>query len=200
MQNKHNAQAPLILASASPRRRELIAHLNRPYTCTVSNIEEIITKTAPAEVVCELSRQKAEDVAQKAEAGSIVIGADTVVACDGRILGKPKSDKEAKEMLHLLSGRTHSVFTGVTLCQKKEDKIKTESFAEETKVTFYPMTEAEIDAYIVSGDCYDKAGAYGIQSGAAIYVRSIEGDYNNVVGLPVAALYHHLCTFETENN
>ena len=103
-------------------------------------------------------------------------------------------------MLHLLSGRTHSVFTGVTLCQKKEDKIETESFAEETKVTFYPMTEAEIDAYIASGDCYDKAGAYGIQSGAAIYVRSIEGDYNNVVGLPVAALYHHLCTFETENN
>ena len=97
MQNKQNAKTPLILASASPRRRELIEHLNRPYACTVSNIEEVITKTAPAEVVCELSRQKAEDVAQKAEAGSIVIGADTVVACDGRILGKPKSEKEAKE-------------------------------------------------------------------------------------------------------
>ena len=98
MQNKQNIQAPLILASASPRRRELIGHLNRPCTCTVSNIEEVITKTAPAEVVCELSRQKAEDVAQKAEAGSIVIGADTVVACDGKILGKPKNKEEAKEM------------------------------------------------------------------------------------------------------
>ena len=200
MQNKQNMQAPLILASASPRRRELIGHLNRPCTCTVSNIEEVITKTAPAEVVCELSRQKAEDVAQKAEAGSIVIGADTVVGCDGKILGKPKNEEEAKEMLQLLSGRTHSVFTGVTLCQKKEDRLKTESFAEETKVTFYPMTEAEIEIYIASGDCYDKAGSYGIQSGAAIYVKSIEGDYNNVVGLPVAALYHHLYTFENENN
>lgn len=198
MQKRQNAQAPLILASASPRRRELIGHLNRPFTCTVSDIEEVITKTAPAEVVCELSRQKAEDVAQKAAAGSIVIGADTVVACDGKILGKPKTPVEAKAMLRLLSGRTHSVFTGVTLCQKRKDIIKTESFAEETKVTFYPMTEAEIEGYIATGDCFDKAGAYGIQSGAAIYVRFIEGDYNNVVGLPVAALYHHLCTFEAD--
>lgn len=198
MQNRQNAKAPLILASASPRRRELIEHLNRPYTCTVSNIEEVITKTAPAEVVCELSRQKAEDVAQKAEEGSIVIGADTVVACDGKILGKPKDKEEAKEMLHLLSGRTHSVFTGVTLCQRKDGSLRSESFAEETKVTFYPMTEEEIAAYADSGDCCDKAGAYGIQSGAAIYVKAIEGDYNNVVGLPVAALYHHLCDFERE--
>ena len=196
MQKRQNGEPPLILASASPRRRELIGHLNRPFTCTVSDIEEVITKTAPAEVVCELSRQKAEDVAQRAAAGSIVIGADTVVACDGKILGKPKTPEEAKAMLRLLSGRTHNVFTGVTLCQKREDSIKTESFAEETKVTFYPMTEEEIDAYIATADCYDKAGGYGIQSGAAIYVRSIEGDYNNVVGLPVAALYHHLCTFE----
>lgn len=198
MQNKENAQALLILASASPRRRELIGHLNRPFTCMVSDIEEVITKTAPADVVCELSRQKAEAVAHKAEAGALVIGADTVVACDGKILGKPKTSEEAKTMLRLLSGRTHSVFTGVTLCRKKEGEIKTVCFAEETKVTFYPMTEAEIETYIASGDCYDKAGAYGIQSGAAIYVRSIEGDYNNVVGLPVASLYHHLCSFENE--
>ena len=196
MQNRQNTQAPLILASASPRRRELISHLNRPFTCTVSDIEEVITKTAPAEVVCELSRQKAEDVAQKAAAGSIVIGADTVVACDGKILGKPQTPEEAKVMLNLLSGRTHSVFTGVTLCQEKENSIRTESFAEETKVTFYPMTETEIENYIATGDCFDKAGAYGIQSGAAIYVHSIKGDYNNVVGLPVAALYHHLLAFE----
>ena len=198
MQKRQNGEPPLILASASPRRRELIGHLNRPFTCTVSDIEEVITKTAPSEVVCELSRQKAEDVAQKAAAGSIVIGADTVVACDGKILGKPKTPEEAKAMLRLLSGRIHNVFTGVTLCQKREDGIKTESFAEETKVTFYPMTEEEIDGYIATGDCFDKAGAYGIQSGAAIYVRSIEGDYNNVVGLPVAALYHHLCTFDAD--
>lgn len=198
MQNKEVNQSLLVLASASPRRKELIGYLKRPFVCRVSAIEEIVTKTEPAEVVCELSRQKAEDVAGKEKEGVTVIGADTVVACDGKILGKPKDREDAIAMLHMLSGRTHSVFTGVTLCRIRQGKTECESFAEETKVTFYPMKEEEIEAYVDSGDCYDKAGAYGIQSGAAIYVRSIEGDYNNVVGLPVAALYHHLYSFESE--
>lgn len=198
MQSKIKSRPLLVLASASPRRRELIEHLNRPFVCQVSNVKETITKTEPSEVVCELSRQKAEDVAAKAEEGATVIGADTVVACDGQILGKPKDREEAMAMLRLLSDRTHSVFTGVTLCQRKNETIKSESFAEETKVTFYPMTEEEIADYADTGDCDDKAGAYGIQSGAAIYVKAIEGDYNNVVGLPVASLYHHLCSFESE--
>lgn len=198
MNSRELSKPLLVLASASPRRREMIGHLNRPFICQVSDIEERITKTEPAEVVCELSRQKAEDVARKAEEGTIVIGADTVVACDGKILGKPKDREDAVRMLHMLSNRTHSVFTGVTLCQIKQGKERSESFAEETKVNFYPMSEEEIEAYVDTLDPMDKAGAYGIQSGAAIFVKSIEGDYNNVVGLPVAALYQRLKSFEAE--
>lgn len=186
----------LILASASPRRRELIAHLNREVLVEVSDVEEVITKAEPAEVVCELATQKAECVAKKVPAGATVIGADTVVACDGKILGKPKDRADAIRMLTLLSGRKHSVYTGVALCRQEEDRLVTESFYEETKVEFYPMSQQEMENYADSGDPMDKAGAYGIQSGAAIFVKSIEGDYNTVVGLPVAALYQRLKTFE----
>lgn len=186
----------LVLASASPRRKELIAHLHRNVMIEVSDIEEVITRTEPSEVVCELATQKAECVAKKVQGNATVIGADTVVACDGKILGKPHDREEAIRMLTMLSGRKHSVYTGVALCHHVDGTLVTDSFYEETKVEFYPMSQQEIESYVDSGDPMDKAGAYGIQSGAAIFVKSIEGDYNTVVGLPVSAVYQRLKTFE----
>ncbi len=187
-----NTKPLLVLASASPRRKELIAHLHREVLIEVSDIEEVITKTEPAEVVCELAVQKAECVAKKVQGNATVIGADTVVACDGKILGKPQDRADAICMLTMLSGRKHSVYTGVALCHHVDGTLVTDSFYEETKVEFYPMNQREIESYVDSGDPMDKAGAYGIQSGAAIFVKGIEGDYNTVVGLPVSALYQRL--------
>lgn len=208
----------LILASGSPRRRELLALLGYEFQVIVSEIEESITKTEPAAVVEELSRQKAMDVYRiyKEKYGNnnyngsvrnepmdsvIIIGADTVVAADGRILGKPDSKEEAYKMLHTLQGCTHEVYTGVTLVRQKAGKCAESSdnvspviktFHECTRVIFYPMQDSEIWDYIDTKDPMDKAGAYGIQSGAARFIKGIEGDYNNVVGLPIARLYHEL--------
>lgn len=186
----------LVLASASPRRKELIEHLHREVVIEVSDIEEVITKTEPSEVVCELAVQKAECVAKRVQGNATVIGADTVVACDGKILGKPQDREDAIRMLTMLSGRKHSVYTGVALCRHVNGTLVTDSFYEETKVEFYPMSQQEIESYVDSGDPMDKAGAYGIQSGAAIFVKAIEGDYNTVVGLPVSAVYQRLKAFE----
>lgn len=182
-------QDVLVLASQSPRRRELLSRVGIKFRAVPSTVEERITKTAPDEVVRELSLQKAEDVAAGEPAGVWVLGADTVVALDGKIMGKPSDAEEAKAMLRQLSGRSHSVYTGVTLYRRMDGKTTAETFSEETKVAFYPMTEEEIDRYVDSGDPMDKAGAYGIQGPAAAFIRCIEGDYNNVVGLPVAAVY-----------
>lgn len=190
----------IILASKSPRRRELLALLGYEFELAAARGKEIITKTNPEEVVEELSRQKAMDVYQlymekneniEDKEELLVIGADTVVAIDGRILGKPKSRQEAFDMLKLLQGRTHEVYTGVTFAGN-EQTVHVHSFHECTEVTFYPMEDAEIWAYVDTEDSMDKAGAYGIQSGAAKFVRAISGDYNNVVGLPIARLYHEL--------
>ncbi len=176
----------IILASASPRRRELLAQIGLDFEVKVSNVEEVVTTTKPGEVVEELSRQKAEAVYEEiAEADVLVIGADTVVAIEDQILGKPKDDEDAKAMLRMLSDKTHAVYTGVTLITK--DTIK--SFHEKTEVTFFAMSEEEIAEYVVTKDCGDKAGAYGIQGFCARYIAGINGDYNNVVGLPVGRLY-----------
>ncbi len=121
-----------------------------------------------------------------------VLGADTVVAFEGQILGKPENEADALRMLRMLSGNTHSVFTGVTVIAGNGREKRIISFAEETKVTMYPMTEEQIQAYVETKEPMDKAGAYGIQGKCAIYIEKIEGDYNNVVGLPVAALYQKL--------
>ena len=182
-------QDVLVLASRSPRRRELLSQVGISFRMVPGTVEERITKTAPDEVVRELSFQKAEDVASGEPEGVWVLGADTVVALDGKILGKPTDAREAKDMLRQLSGRSHSVYTGVTLYRRMDGKTTAETFSEETKVTFYPMTEEEICCYVDSGDPMDKAGAYGIQGPAAAFIQRIEGDYNNVVGLPVAAVY-----------
>lgn len=196
----------IILASASPRRRELLAQIGLDFEVMVSQVEEKTTQTDAVLVVEELSAQKAEAVMALAEAvgetahtlsetageAVLVIGADTVVAVGDRILGKPFGAEEAVEMLSLLSDNTHQVCTGVTLLYKNAKGVRRKTFHETTKVTFYPMSEREISDYISTGDCMDKAGAYGIQGFCARYIKGIEGDYNNVVGLPVGRLYQEM--------
>lgn len=175
----------MILASGSPRRRELFGFICDDFRVIPADGEEIIPEGAsPETVVLALSRQKAEEIAAKYP-NETVIGADTVVSIDGEILGKPRDEQDAARMLNLLSGRIHSVFTGV--CVIFADG-RTENFAEETKVEFYPLSEREIADYIATGDPMDKAGAYGIQERGAKNVKGIVGDFYNVMGLPVARL------------
>ena len=214
----------IILASASPRRRELLTQIGLPFEVVVSEAEEKITSTEPARVVEELSAQKAEAVWEKLnfditepvrndagepenrsgettgsrrESGTvtkdeIVLGADTVVACDGKILGKPKDTEDAARMLTMLQGRAHEVYTGVTILYGENGEKKALTFHEKTTVHFCPMTEAQIREYVAAGDPMDKAGSYGIQGFCARYIRGIEGDYNNVVGLPAGRVYQEL--------
>lgn len=197
----------IVLASASPRRRELLTQIGIPFCVKVSTCEEKIESTIPAEVVCELSGQKAEDVWQQLwsehkqavteedapeDTEWLVIGADTVVSFEGEILGKPKDAADAVLMLKKLSGNTHQVFTGVTCCYGKNGAMTRHTFFEKTEVTFYTMTDQEIADYVATKDPLDKAGAYGIQGSCAAYIKGIKGDYNNVVGLPVGRLYQEL--------
>ncbi|MCI9189200.1 MAG: septum formation protein Maf [Lachnospiraceae bacterium] len=183
----------IILASASPRRRELLGQIGIGFEVRISNVEERVTTVEPAAVVEELSRQKAEAVYASLEADVedvLVVGADTVVALEGQILGKPSDPEQAAEMLRRLAGNIHGVYTGVTLLYRSgSGMVQRRVFHESTKVEFFPMTEEEIRRYVQSGECMDKAGAYGIQGLFARYVKKIEGDYNNVVGLPVGRLY-----------
>lgn len=189
----------IILASASPRRRELLTQIGLAFEIKVSDVEERVTTTVPHEVVQELSRQKAEAILEACEEPQdeplLVIGADTIVACDGQILGKPKDEADAARMLRMLSGRSHEVYTGVTFAYKGE-KREIYSFYESTAVHFAPMTDEEIQTYVDTLDPMDKAGAYGIQGFCARYITGIEGDYNNVVGLPVGRVYQELKRYE----
>ena len=195
----------MILASASPRRKELLEQIGAEFVICPAKGEEVITETDPSAVVMELSRQKAEEVAygvliyneQHADLATpqdiLVIGADTVVAYENQILGNPKDEEDARRMLTMLSGKTHSVYTGVTFVFiDKEGRTGEHCFFEKTDVCMYPLKEEEIDRYIQSGDPMDKAGSYGIQGRFAIHIKEIRGDYNNVVGLPVARLYQEL--------
>lgn len=191
-----------ILASASPRRRELLAQAGISFEVIPSSVEEIITKDDPCDIVMELAFQKALDVyrrlrgsKKKTEApdGDItVIGADTIVVYRGEILGKPSNKSEAYDMLSLLADRTHQVYTGVSLMIYKNGKELHRTFYEKTDVTLYKITKEDLHAYAESGDSLDKAGAYGIQGPFAIHVKGINGDYNNVVGLPIGRLYQEL--------
>lgn len=178
----------IILASGSPRRKELLAQVGIDFEVMVSGVEEKVTSSVPDRVVCELSAQKAEDIFSRTDGDVTVIGADTVVSVDGVILGKPRDEAEAATMLRSISGKCHSVFTGVTLCIRRGGAEETVTFAEETRVFVEELTQRDIDSYIATKEPADKAGAYGIQGRFAAYVRGIEGDYNNVVGLPVGRL------------
>ncbi len=182
----------MILASASPRRRELLSQIGIEHEVIPSNKDEILPKMHPAKAAEALSRGKALDVAKDIDDKAVIIGADTVVAYAGEILGKPKNEEDAFRMLHMLQGEEHEVYTGVTFVVKENGREYIESFCESTKVMMYPASEEEIWAYIATGEPMDKAGAYGIQGRAAAFVKKIEGDYNNVVGLPIARLYQIL--------
>lgn len=195
----------LILASGSPRRKELLEQIGAEFEILSAKGEEVITSDIPSQVVMELSAQKAEEVAGRYEkelgAGKaceenrqtvVILGADTVVAYENKILGKPKDEADAVRMLQMLAGDTHSVFTGVTLLIEQAGKRERKTFFAETKVTMYPMSAEEIKAYVATGEPMDKAGAYGIQGKCAAYIERIEGDYNNVVGLPVSLVYQTL--------
>ena len=214
MQKEQNVR--LVLASASPRRRELLSQIGLEFTVMPSTKEENAKTTEAVALVQELSRQRAVEICEQLSGGQgqnpdadqeqiseetqepnlngkrqpelLVIGADTVVCCEGKILGKPHSREAAAEMLTALQGRSHEVYTGVTLYSQSE----TVTFFECTQVEFYPMTEVEISEYIDSKEPMDKAGAYGIQGLGARFVKGIRGDYNNVVGLPVGRLYQEL--------
>ncbi len=178
----------IILASASPRRRELMENITDNFEIIVSDADESavkcddILKTAQT-----LAAVKAKSVAEK-NADAVVIGADTVVRCDGEILGKPKDKFDAYRMLRLLSGKTHFVDTGVCIVYGS----KSEEFTVTTKVNFKELDDSEIEKYISTNEPFDKAGAYGIQGRASIFVSGIDGDYFNVVGLPVCELYERL--------
>ncbi|MBR3824560.1 MAG: septum formation inhibitor Maf [Lachnospiraceae bacterium] len=182
----------IVLASASPRRKELLGMLGLEFEIMVSDVEEVVTETTPNRVVEQLSLQKAEDIFKRLEGDVLVIGADTVVSLDGKILGKPKNEADAVEMLERLQDNEHRVFTGVTLIGRKEGKEFRNTFSEGTVVKFYPMTEEEIHWYVSTKEPMDKAGSYGIQGLGARFVECIHGDYNNVVGLPIARLYQEM--------
>lgn len=180
----------IILASQSPRRRELMGFFPFPFTVRVSQADEKMdADKLPQDEVARISHNKANAVERKAD--DIVIGADTIVVCDGEILGKPKDEQDAFRMLSMLAGRAHQVMTGVTVLQGE----KRVSFTEITDVYFRRLTESEIYNYIHTKDPLDKAGAYGIQGGASLFVEKIVGDYYNVVGLPVCHLYTVLREF-----
>lgn len=185
----------IILSSASPRRRELLSQIGVGFEVLVSDGEENYTSTDPAEIVKELALAKAENVAAVVESieNTLLIGADTIVVLDGEILGKPKNEEDAFRMLKHLQGRNHQVYTGTALLAHDEKGEKTViSHAEQTEVFVHAMEDAEIRRYIATGEPMDKVGGYGIQGGFAAYIDRIEGDYYNVVGLPVAYLYQQL--------
>ena len=183
----------VILASGSPRRKELLELIGVEFKIITSNKEEVITSTNPEEVVKELSMMKAEDVAAGVAGPAIILGADTVVAHGGRILGKPKDKADAVNMIRSFAGDDHYVYTGVCIIRKEADgSVKKISFAEGTKVTVYPMTEEEIEQYVATNEPMDKAGAYAIQGLFAPYIKGIEGDYYNIVGFPIAEIYQRL--------
>lgn len=172
----------LILASSSVNRRQILERAGITFDWMASDADETAEGLSPAELVVELSRRKLEAVLPRCAFDDIVITADTVASIDGEILGKPHDVAEARRFLHLLSGRTHVVYTGVWIAYKDQRF----SFYQTTDVNFYPLSEQEIDTYVDSGEPFGKAGAYGIQGPAALFVESITGDYNNIFGLPAA--------------
>ena len=178
-----------ILASSSPRRRELLEKAGVHFQVMPSQEEEHIEKKEPAQIVENLSWQKAASVASKTGQDVIVIGSDTLVAYEGRVLGKPRDEEEAVETLKLLQGNTHQVYTGVTVIVRDKEEEITKTFSRRTDVTFYPVDEKEIRAYVATGDPMDKAGSYDIRGDFSVYIKEIYGDYNNVVGLPVSMLF-----------
>ena len=191
----------LILASASPRRRELLGQMGLEFLVVPAGADENVAETDPEKKVELLAERKAEEVferlrCERPEISPVVIGSDTLVAIDGEILGKPADREEAIAMIALLQGKTHEVSTGVSIFWEQEGQPRRETFCSTTRVEVYPMTRADIEAYADTGEPYDKAGGYGIQGRFCVWVKGICGDYDTVVGLPAAALYQKLRKLE----
>ena len=183
----------LILASASPRRKELLSLFGIPFTIRAADIDETMDAAKPPfDEVGRVSRAK--DLAVPREEGDLVIAADTIVVCEGKALGKPHDEAEAVRMLSLLSGRDHQVMTGCTVLRGQQ----CETFTEVTDLHFRPLSKKEIENYVASGEPMDKAGAYGIQGGAALFCQRMVGDYYNVMGLPVCRLWETLAAVAPE--
>ncbi|SFA48037.1 septum formation protein [Anoxybacillus pushchinoensis] len=181
----------LVLASSSPRRKQLLRMLGLPFDILVSDVDESFDDNlSPSEIVQQLAHKKAYAVWQQVS-DACVIGADTIVVCEGDVLGKPASEQDAFRMLKRLSGKTHEVWTGVAICTTNTCV----TFAEKTDVTFWPLSDEDIWAYIATKEPLDKAGAYGIQQRGALFVQKIDGDYFSVVGLPIAKLARELKKF-----
>lgn len=173
----------LILASQSPRRRELLGLFGIPFVIRAADIDETMDETLPPfDEVARVSRCKALATAREKE--DVVIAADTIVVCEGKVLGKPRDTQDAKAMLRLLSGRAHQVMTGVTVLKGEQIRV----FTEVTDLHFRALSQKEIDRYVQSGEPMDKAGSYAIQGGAALFCDAMRGDYYNVMGLPVCRL------------
>lgn len=184
---------PIVLASASPRRQQLLAETGLPFNVQVPAVDEdAIDGPSPKELAQQRAWYKARAVARTLDRG-LVIGADTIVVCQGQVLGKPRDPADARRLLRLLSGRSHRVITGVCVCQAPEGRAVVGAAC--TKVTFRPLTPAEIERYVATGEPMDKAGAYGIQGRGALLVERIVGDYFNVVGLPLTLLARLLKEF-----
>ena len=182
----------IILGSQSPRRRELLEKLDLPFTILTADIDETVRpELTPAQAVADISARKAAAILRQASEDDLVITADTIVVLDGQIMGKPHSPEEAEQMLSSLSGRTHQVYTAVTLHSHARQKTEVAC----TQVTFRPLDPTEIRAYIASGEPMDKAGAYGLQGRGAVLVSHLEGDYFNVMGLPLCTLCRMLRSF-----
>ena len=185
----------IILASKSPRRKEILSSLGIPFEIIVSDADENCDISAPDRLVCLLSERKGMAVARRKDLLSpdddyLIISSDTVVFCDGKIFGKPKDTDDARSMIKALSGKTHSVFSGISLITvSKEREIKTFTDFEETLVTFGEMSDGEIDLYLSLENVTDKAGAYAIQGAASLWIEKINGNYFNVVGLPINKLH-----------
>jgi len=181
-----------VLASASPRRKELLTQIGIKFRICTSKKEEEVLQHRPEEIVKELSNIKAMDVFERGNQEAVVIGADTIVVYDQKVLGKPKTEEEAYEMIKMLQGNVHQVYTGMNIIWSENGNTHVHSDVAMTEVELYDMSEEEIRAYIATEEPYDKAGGYGIQGFFARYVKQIKGDYNNVVGLPIGKLYQIL--------
>jgi len=190
----------IILASESPRRKALLAQAGIEFTVMPSYIDEseiMDTEVSPFDMVKTLSTHKAMHVCERVEGGvgTIIIAADTIVSLQGRILGKPTDEESAFQMLRLLQGKLHSVYTGVTIIRKTDDGLELNNIVDNTSVRMRPLTDEEIHAYVDTGEPFDKAGAYAIQERGSLLIEGIEGDYNTVVGLPLVKVYKALRAF-----
>lgn len=181
-----------VLASASPRRKELLSQIGIKFRTCTSKKEEEIVRNLPEGIVKDLSYTKARDVYERGNRDAVVIGADTIVVVNEQVLGKPKDEQEAFEMIKMLQGGIHQVYTGVSIIWQQNNNTHVSSFYAMTEVELYYMNDDEIRNYISMAEPYDKAGAYAIQGYFARYVKGIKGDYNNVVGLPIGKLYQVL--------